>query len=93
MSQPHTIKLIDINQLRPGMYVQDVNCSWMDHPFTTNHFMVKDAKRVSEIKALGVHELYIDTTRGSMSRAWRKARTICARRRSPHGRDRRGNPG
>jgi putative nucleotidyltransferase with HDIG domain len=64
MSQPHIIKLIDINQLRPGMYVQDVNCSWMDHPFTTNHFMVKDAKRVSEIKALGVHALYIDTTRG-----------------------------
>jgi HD-GYP domain-containing protein (c-di-GMP phosphodiesterase class II) len=64
MSQTQSIKLIDIGQLRPGMYVQDVNCSWMDHPFVANHFMVKDAKRVSEIKALGVRELYIDTARG-----------------------------
>lgn len=59
-----TIKLVDINQLRPGMYVQDVNCSWMDHPFVANHFLVKDAQRVNEIKALGVHELYIDTAKG-----------------------------
>jgi HD-GYP domain-containing protein (c-di-GMP phosphodiesterase class II) len=64
MSQPHTIKLIDVQQLRSGMYVHDVNCSWMDHPFVTNHFMVEDAKRISEIKALGVHALYIDTARG-----------------------------
>ena len=64
MKQTHTIKLIAIGQLRPGMYVQDVNCSWMDHPFVANHFMVNDAKRVNEIKALGVHELYIDTAKG-----------------------------
>jgi putative nucleotidyltransferase with HDIG domain len=64
MNAPQTIKLIKINDLRPGMYVQDVNCSWMDHPFVANHFLVKDASRVSEIKALGVHELYIDTSRG-----------------------------
>lgn len=64
MSWPQTIKLIAINQLRPGMYVHDVNCSWMDHPFVTNHFLVKDEKRVDEIKTLGVHEVYIDTAKG-----------------------------
>ncbi len=64
MTQPQTIKLIDVNQLRPGMYVHDVNCSWMDHPFATKNFMVKDAKRVSDIKSLGVHDLYIDISRG-----------------------------
>jgi HD-GYP domain-containing protein (c-di-GMP phosphodiesterase class II) len=64
MSQPHTIKLISISHLRPGMYVHDVNCSWMDHPFVTNNFMVKDARRIHEIKALGVHELYIDIEKG-----------------------------
>ncbi len=64
MTQANTIKLIGIGQLRPGMYVQDVNCSWMDHPFATNHFMVKSVDRINEIKALGVHELYIDTARG-----------------------------
>ena len=64
MNLPPTIKLIAINQLRPGMYVQDVNCSWMDHPFVSNHFLIKDAGRVNEIRALGVRELYIDTARG-----------------------------
>lgn len=64
MNTQQTIKLIKIEDLRPGMYVQDVNCSWMDHPFVANHFLVKDAKRISEITALGVRELYIDTGRG-----------------------------
>lgn len=64
MSPNPTIKLIKINQLRHGMYVHDVNCSWMDHPFVSNHFMVSDAKRVKEIAALGVHEIYIDTAKG-----------------------------
>ncbi len=65
MSHPPSIKLIGVNQLRPGMYVQDVNCSWMDHPFVTNSFLVKDTQRINEIRALGVRELYIDTARGS----------------------------
>lgn len=59
-----SIKLIAIDQLRPGMYVNDVNCAWMDHPFTANHFMVEDEKRTRDIRALGVRELYIDTARG-----------------------------
>ena len=59
-----SIKKIPVGLLRPGMYVQDVNCSWMDHPFVTNHFLVKDEKRVKEIRALGVRELYIDTGKG-----------------------------
>ncbi|OYY92860.1 MAG: phosphodiesterase [Hydrogenophilales bacterium 28-61-23] len=64
MNQKHTFKLIEIKQLRPGMYIQDLNCSWMDHPFATNHFMVKDEKRVKEVIALGVHEIYIDIAKG-----------------------------
>lgn len=65
MTALQTIKLIKIDDLRPGMYIQDVNCSWMDHPFVANHFLVKDARRISEIKALGVRELYIDTKKGN----------------------------
>jgi len=59
-----SIKKIPVAQLRPGMYVHDVNCSWMDHPFASSHFPVKDEKRVGEIRALGVRELYIDTGKG-----------------------------
>ena len=59
-----SIKKIPVALLRPGMYVHDVNCSWMDHPFASSHFPVKDEKRVGEIRALGVRELYIDTGKG-----------------------------
>jgi HD-GYP domain-containing protein (c-di-GMP phosphodiesterase class II) len=64
MSTPASIKKIPVDRLRPGMYVHDVNCAWLDHPFVTNHFAVQDAKRVREIVSLGVRELYIDTGRG-----------------------------
>ncbi len=59
-----TVKKIPVAQLRPGMYIEDVNCSWLDHPFVANHFPIKDEKRIDEIRALGIHEVYIDTAKG-----------------------------
>jgi putative nucleotidyltransferase with HDIG domain len=59
-----SIKKIPVEHLRPGMYIEDVNCSWLDHPFVANHFPVKDEKRIGEIRALGIREVYIDTTKG-----------------------------
>lgn len=58
------IKKIDIAQLIPGMYIHDLNCSWMDHPFATNRFTVKDETVAQELRGIGVHELYIDTGKG-----------------------------
>jgi len=66
MSKPAAahIKKIQIAQLRPGMYIHDVNCSWLDHSFVTNSFAVRDDKLVQEVRATGVREVYIDTKRG-----------------------------
>ncbi len=64
MTDPASIKKISIGQLRPGMYIHDLSCSWMDHPFATNRFKVKDAKMVGEIKGLGIREIYIDIGKG-----------------------------
>lgn len=58
------IKKISIHQLAPGMYVHDLNCSWLVHPMFSNHFMVKDEATVEKVHVLGVRELYIDTRRG-----------------------------
>lgn len=58
------IKLIGIEQLKPGMYVHDVNCGWLDHDFIRNRFPVKDEATVAKVRATGVKELYIDTARG-----------------------------
>ncbi len=59
------IKLIPIEKLRPGMYVHDLNCGWFDHNFALNHFAVKNEKTLEEVRAIGVHEIYIDTSRGA----------------------------
>lgn len=64
MSTATSIKKIPVDGLRPGMFVHDVNCSWLDHPFVSSRFPVKDQGRVEEIRALGVREIYIDTSQG-----------------------------
>lgn len=58
------IKKIPVDALVPGMYVHDLNCGWMEHPFLTNAFRVDDEARVAKIRNLGIRELYIDTSRG-----------------------------
>ncbi|NTV94130.1 MAG: HD-GYP domain-containing protein [Thiobacillus sp.] len=59
-----TIKKIPVEQLQPGMYIHDVNCGWMDHPFVASHFLVKDQATIAKIGELGIHDVYIDISRG-----------------------------
>lgn len=61
---PANIVKIPVDQLRPGMYVHDVNCGWLDHPFVANHFLVKDRKTIDKLIALGIHDVYIDVSLG-----------------------------
>jgi putative nucleotidyltransferase with HDIG domain len=58
------IKKIPVEQLQPGMYIHDINCGWMDHPFVAGHFLVRDQDTVAKVAALGVREVYIDVGRG-----------------------------
>jgi putative nucleotidyltransferase with HDIG domain len=58
------IKKIRIDQLRPGMFIHDLNCGWLDHPFLTNAFHVDQQATVEKIARHGIRELYIDTARG-----------------------------
>ncbi|MDD5365345.1 MAG: HD-GYP domain-containing protein [Gallionellaceae bacterium] len=63
-TQAQNIRKIAVGQLRPGMYIHDINCGWMDHPFVANHFPVKDLATIRKINDLGIHEVYIDIGRG-----------------------------
>jgi putative nucleotidyltransferase with HDIG domain len=60
-----TIKKIQADQLQVGMFVHDLNCGWMAHPFLTSQFKVKDPDTVMQILEAGIREIYIDTRRGS----------------------------
>ena len=58
------IKKIAIEQLQLGMYIHDLNCGWMEHGFLRNRFLVKGEASLAKIRALGIHDLYIDTDKG-----------------------------
>lgn len=58
------IKRIGIDQLKPGMYIHDLNCGWMEHPFAFNRFAVTDEETVKKIITEGIKALYIDTRQG-----------------------------
>ncbi len=58
------IKKINVRQLKPGMFVHDMNCGWMEHPFLTGTLKVKSDKDIEKIVGNGIHEVYIDTAKG-----------------------------
>jgi putative nucleotidyltransferase with HDIG domain len=58
------IKKIGISQLKVGMYVHDLSCNWMEHPFVRNRLLVSSDNEIRKIIEAGIHELYIDTDKG-----------------------------
>jgi putative nucleotidyltransferase with HDIG domain len=58
------IKKIGIRELRPGMYVRDLNCSWVAHPLFLTRFKVRTDKEIEKLLKLGVSSVYIDTSMG-----------------------------
>jgi HD-GYP domain-containing protein (c-di-GMP phosphodiesterase class II) len=59
------IKQITPEQLAPGMYIHDLNCDWMSHPFVRSRFLLQDPRDIEKIVAAGIREVYIDTKRGA----------------------------
>ena len=58
------IKKIGVQQLRPGMFVHDMDCGWMEHPFLTGSFKVRGDKEIEKMMGHGILELYIDSEKG-----------------------------
>lgn len=58
------IKKIKVERLKPGFFVHDFNCGWLNHPFFKNRMMLKSDKDVEKIVAHGIDEVYIDTDAG-----------------------------
>ena len=60
-----TIKKIVSARLEPGMFIHDLNCGWMDHPFLTTRFKLESERDLKKIVEAGIREVYIDTALGS----------------------------
>ncbi len=51
------LPLIEVDRLRPGIFVH-LDLGWMDHPFITNKFQIKDEAQIATIKSLGLKEVH-----------------------------------
>ena len=58
------IKKIPAARLEPGMFIHDLNCGWMDHPFLSTRFKLASAQDARKIAETGIREVYIDTALG-----------------------------
>jgi putative nucleotidyltransferase with HDIG domain len=58
------LKKIKITELRKGMYINDLKCGWLNHPFTLNRFKLEKDSDIRKIIAAGVKSLEIDISKG-----------------------------
>jgi putative nucleotidyltransferase with HDIG domain len=58
------IKKVKTGQLKPGMFVHDFNCGWLQHPFFASTIKIKNGKMIQKIFDSGIQEVYIDTDKG-----------------------------
>jgi HD-GYP domain-containing protein (c-di-GMP phosphodiesterase class II) len=64
-SRKKHLKKIAVEHLRPGMYLNEICGSWMDHPFWNTRFLITDPADLEKIRAAAIVEVWIDTARGA----------------------------
>ena len=57
-------KQIPVDQLKPGMYLVDIDQPWYKTPFLRNKFRIKNEEQILQLKQCGVCVVDIDPTRG-----------------------------
>ncbi len=58
------IKKVRAERLKPGMFVHDFNCGWLNHPFLRNRVLLKSDAEIEKILEHRIREVYIDTDHG-----------------------------
>lgn len=58
------IKKIPSADLRLGMYIHELDCDWLTHPFLKNQFKLSSDSQIEKIVETGIHYVYIDTDKG-----------------------------
>ena len=58
------LKKVDASQLKVGMYIHDLSCDWMTHPFVRNRFKLSTEDEIRKILNAGIHDVVIDVSKG-----------------------------
>ncbi len=57
-------KRIPLHQLRVGMYVAGIDCSWFRTPFLKHRFLVRTVEQIDRLQRSNIHAVDIDPSRG-----------------------------
>lgn len=58
------LKKLDSSQLKVGMFIHDLDCGWMEHPFVRNRFLLTSEDEIRKITAARIRGVVIDCGRG-----------------------------
>jgi len=58
------LKKVDSSQLKIGMFIHDLDCGWMEHPFVRNRFLLSTEDEIRKIAATRIRGVVIDCSRG-----------------------------
>lgn len=58
------LKKVDASQLRVGMFIHDLDCGWMEHPFVRSQFLLVCDSEIQKIRDARIHGVVIDCSRG-----------------------------
>ena len=57
-------KRISLRQLRVGMYVAGIDCSWFRTPFLKHRFLVKTVEQIERLQRSNIYAVDIDPSKG-----------------------------
>ncbi|MBQ5940899.1 MULTISPECIES: HD-GYP domain-containing protein [unclassified Massilia] len=58
------LKKVDASQLKVGMFIHDLDCGWMEHPFVRNRFLLTTEEEIYKIRNAKIRGVVIDCSRG-----------------------------
>lgn len=58
------LKKVDSSQLKVGMFIHDLDCGWMEHPFVRNRFVLSSREEILKIRNARIRSVVIDCSRG-----------------------------
>lgn len=58
------LKKIPITKIRIGMFIQEFDGPWINHPFLRSKFLLKSVDELQQIRSSAISEIVIDTSKG-----------------------------
>jgi len=64
ISERPLFRKVPVDQLRPGMFVCDLQTGWLHHSFWRKEFLIEDERTLARLRQDAIREVVIDTRRG-----------------------------